>query len=116
MSYDTNVYYNPKKSGLVQIDSLDEPGLSYEYNTLCVWQDTKTKRVFYVQDSGCSCPTPFEGYFYRAAGADTNLDEVKETNFFVFEQAVNNFPVQMSERQDLIKKVADLLAKNGNNE
>lgn len=55
-----NPYYNPDQFDL-DLFSLDEPGLSYEYNTLCFWA-TKDGRVFTAQDSGCSCPTPFEDY------------------------------------------------------
>jgi hypothetical protein len=55
-----NPYYNPDKLGLTLL-SFDEPGMSYEYNTLCFWS-TGDGRVYSASDSGCSCPTPFEGY------------------------------------------------------
>ena len=55
-----NPYYNPDELGLVKFD-LDEPGLSYEYNTLCFWA-TPDGQVYSASDSGCSCPTPFEGF------------------------------------------------------
>lgn len=55
-----NPYYAPEKLGLEMI-SFQEPGLCYEYNTLCFWS-TGDGRVFSASDSGCSCPTPFEKY------------------------------------------------------
>lgn len=55
-----NPYYSPESLGLEMI-SFDQPGLSYEYNTLCFWA-TNDGRVFYAQDEGCSCPTPFDEY------------------------------------------------------
>jgi hypothetical protein len=55
-----NPYYAPEKLGLTMI-SFDEPGLSWEYNILCFWT-INDGRVFTAQDSGCSCPTPFEDY------------------------------------------------------
>jgi len=52
----------PKSCGLEIIDQLDEDDLSYEYNTIIAWRDTETGRVYVAQDSGCSCPTPFETF------------------------------------------------------
>jgi len=106
-----NVYYSPEKNGLSQLDCLDEPGLFYEYNTFCVWQHDKSGRVFYAQDSGCSCPTPFENYRFKSPD-DNTLQEVTQDNFHVFEQEVNSFPVSMKERQDCLKTVADALKIN----
>jgi hypothetical protein len=55
-----NPYYSPEKLDL-DLVSYDEPGLCYEYNTLCFWA-TRDGRVYSASDSGCSCPTPFEEY------------------------------------------------------
>ena len=55
-----NPYYKPEHFGL-ELTSVDQHNMSYEYNTLCFWA-TKDGRVFTAQDSGCSCPTPFENY------------------------------------------------------
>lgn len=55
-----NPYYDPHKLSLEMI-SFHEPGLSWEYNTLCFWA-TEDGRVYSASDSGCSCPTPFEQY------------------------------------------------------
>ena len=55
-----NPYYNPEKFGLEMI-SFDEDGLSWEFNTLCFWA-TPDGKIYSAQDSGCSCPTPFENY------------------------------------------------------
>jgi hypothetical protein len=55
-----NPYYAPEKFNLEMI-SFDEPGLSYEFNTLCFWSNDQGM-VYSAQDSGCSCPTPFEDY------------------------------------------------------
>jgi hypothetical protein len=108
MSYENNVYYSPEKSGLSNLVTLDEPGMSYEYHYLIVMQDNKTNRIFYAEDSGCSCPTPFENYIFTSAD-DTNMDEVTQFNFGVFEGVVNDFPVDMSKRQECLKTVADAL-------
>jgi len=59
LSRKINPYYNPEKLGLT-CESFDEQ-LSYEYNTLCFFF-TDDGRVYSAQDSGCSCPIPFENY------------------------------------------------------
>lgn len=55
-----NPYYDADKLGL-DLYTLEEDGLSYEFNMLCFWAD-KSGRVFTAEDQGCSCPTPFDGF------------------------------------------------------
>ncbi len=55
------MYYNPENYGLEIFVSLDEPNMSYEYNMFVVWIDRKERKLYYATDSGCSCPSPFEG-------------------------------------------------------
>lgn len=58
----TNPYYNPQELGLDMI-SFDRDDLCYAFDTLCFWVvKGSTGSVFTAQDSGCSCPTPFEDY------------------------------------------------------
>lgn len=54
-----NPYYSPEKLGL-EVVSLDEDGLDYEYNTLAFFKSPNG--VYLIADHGCSCPTPFEDY------------------------------------------------------
>ena len=55
-----NPYYDAEELSL-KIISFDMDDLSYEFDTLCFWA-TPDGRVYTAQDSGCSCPTPFEGF------------------------------------------------------
>lgn len=55
-----NPYYHPELCGLEIIGSLDDPDLSYEFNTLVFWFRPSTKEVLCASDAGCSCPTPFD--------------------------------------------------------
>lgn len=55
-----NPYYNADSLRLDLI-VFDRPGLSYEYDTM-IFVATPDGRVYQAQDSGCSCPTPFESY------------------------------------------------------
>ncbi len=55
-----NPFYNPDKLDL-DLLSFDKSSGSYEYDTICFWA-TKDGLVYTAQDSGCSCPTPFESH------------------------------------------------------
>lgn len=117
MSWDNNVYYHPEKSGLVLVDSLDRPNMSYEYETLIVLQHIDSGRIFYAQDSGCSCPVPFED-FYLNRPDDTNLIEVNAINFSSFESDIKSFGntysdcgIPLHEREAIVDKVKKLLKK-----
>ena len=54
-----NPYFEAEKLG-VELLCLDSE-LSYEFDLLCFFK-TKAGVVFSAQDSGCSCPNPFEDY------------------------------------------------------
>lgn len=54
-----NVYYYPENFGLQIIDSIDKAD-SYEFDMFVVWKKENGDVVF-ATDSGCSCPTPFDG-------------------------------------------------------
>lgn len=60
MSYDSNFYYHPEKSGLTMLSFKDE-SLSYEFDILAFWV-TQDGKVYSISDLGCSCPVPFEDY------------------------------------------------------
>jgi hypothetical protein len=60
MGYDSDIYYTPEKFGLTVVREFDEPGLSYEFNLFVIWKDGNGQYCW-AEDSGCSCPTPFEG-------------------------------------------------------
>ena len=105
-----NPYYSPEKLDLEIFGELDEPNLDYEYNTLVVWKD-KEGQLFYAQDSGCSCPTPFEGFEYTLGG-EPPMDRItKGASFEDFSHQVKKFEVPMSEKMELIDKVERFLNK-----
>ena len=56
--YDQNVYYFPEHFDCVIVDRLDNSE-SYEFDYFVVWK-ASDGTLFYGEDSGCSCPTPFE--------------------------------------------------------
>lgn len=62
MSWHVNdVYHSPEKFGLTIVGMLDDPQSSYSFDDTVVWQSTDSRKLYYGQDSGCSCPSSFEG-------------------------------------------------------
>lgn len=56
-----NIYYDPEKFGLEQVAEIDFSDGYYQFDYLVVWKD-KDDRLYYAEDSGCSCPSPFETF------------------------------------------------------
>ncbi|GAA1992676.1 hypothetical protein GCM10009718_32980 [Isoptericola halotolerans] len=54
----SNVYYDPEKFGLRTLGELDFSSGSYEFDLSVVWTDGTA--LFWADDAGCSCPSPFE--------------------------------------------------------
>ena len=84
MSWENNIYSHPEKHGLKIFETLEE-NLSYEFNMLVVWKNEKGE-FFWAQDSGCSCPSPFEDY-----NSVADLYKVDPNNLESFQQAIENF-------------------------
>ena len=82
----TTIYYSPEDYGLKPIFSLDEENLDYEFHILAAWQD-QSGRIYWGEDSGCSCPSPFEDYHFKGAD-DHNL----ETSIKALYEAIDSFP------------------------
>jgi hypothetical protein len=54
-----NVYNRLENFGL-KIIAESDIGDGYSFNRMVVFADVETGEMFYAQDSGCSCPSPFE--------------------------------------------------------
>lgn len=60
MSYEKDVYFKPEASGLSIVGDVDFSDGCYQFDMTVVWQD-EAGQFFYADDSGCSCPSPFDG-------------------------------------------------------
>lgn len=60
-SWDKNLYYKPEKWGLEILAEIDTGG-SYEFNMSVLFKAKDTGGLYLGQDSGCSCPSPFENF------------------------------------------------------
>lgn len=72
-----NIYYSPETFGLETVHVADDPEAYYSFDMFVIWRDVETGALFYGQDSGCSCPTPFE-YVGRDELAELTSDTLGE--------------------------------------
>ncbi len=54
-----NPYYSPERCGLSIFYSIDTAD-SYEFDMLVIWKRISDNTLWWDQDSGCSCPIPFD--------------------------------------------------------
>lgn len=54
-----NPHHDAGKCGLKLLAVIDEPDMSYSFNTGLLFKHARLPVFWYVEDSGCSCPTPF---------------------------------------------------------
>lgn len=103
--YDPDPYHQPEKFGLTIVETEDTGG-GYEFNIFTVWKH-QDGRVFYAQDSGCSCPSPFEW-------ADGLEDLTELTDWEAFAQTVKDWgyddePIYEIVRHNLLQAGAKAL-------
>lgn len=101
MKFTENPYYYPEKCGLEIFESINTSG-SYEFDMLVIWKKLDDNTLWYDQDSGCSCPSPFDH------GHD--LKPITDDTWHGFQEAVkNHYNISQSDINDITKKVKDYL-------
>lgn len=106
----SNPYYSPEKLGLSILAQNDIAG-AYEFNMCVVWKHAASGRIFYAFDSGCSCPSPFENYFFTDDDGilNTDLNEATARNF---EGAAQEMEAKHFEKGEMYKMLKKALAPN----
>lgn len=61
MSAWENPYSSPEKFGLKIVGIISDNDDPYSFSLFCVWQH-EDGTLYYGEDSGCSCPVPFEDF------------------------------------------------------
>lgn len=79
MKLEANPYYDPGKCGLKKVADLDFSDGCYQFNITAVWTKEGEKKFFWKDDSGCSCPSPFEA-----------VEELEELNSGPFKEIRNH--------------------------
>lgn len=106
-----NIYYSPEASGLSTLWVYDIAG-SYEFDVLVVFRNTKTNRLWYCKDSGCSCPTPFDDFYFES-DENNNLEEINSQSLNSFLVEANGFGAPLDDRRELIELVTKHIKEHG---
>lgn len=75
--------------GLKAIACFDDPEASYSFDMFCIWQRKSDGALFYGTDSGCSCPSPFEG-----VGSVAQLNAITKDGFESFKRVFQKWGKQ----------------------
>lgn len=67
------IYYSPEQYGLETIGSVEWDDEPYSFNMTAVWQDSDGL-LYWADDQGCSCPSPFEGMTIADLNTGTKYD------------------------------------------
>lgn len=101
--WDFNPYYHPENCDVELLITIDEPNMSYEFNTTIIVKDNPTGVLYVTSDSGCSCPTPFEDV--RGLGDMTVLRNMDDFDTYFADNHGYNASDILSAR----RKIAELL-------
>lgn len=55
------IYSSPEQFGLTVLGEIEWRDESYEFDLTVVWKNA-AGQLYYADDSGCSCPMPFEDF------------------------------------------------------
>ena len=110
MSYENNLYYYPQMNGLETVGEFDWAEPDYSFDLCVVW---KEKRGMYWvgNDSGCSCPAPFEDQTKDDLMGPYNKAQLKERlETMVDEQTKGEYSYGRS-KAELMKDVREILSR-----
>lgn len=72
-----DVYSNPENFGLEVIGEIDWFQDSYGFDLTTIWRDKETGVLYYADDSGCSCPSPYEDFRSKDELTETTPQELQ---------------------------------------
>ena len=81
----SSLYYSPEKFGLSVVGEADAGG-GYDFDKFVVWRRNYDGAILWAEDSGCSCPSPFE---------DESVDTLKVGSV---RDAINDLEVWVGDR------------------
>lgn len=83
--------YEPDYESIAEVEWSHQP---YEFDMTCVYRQKSTGRLFYAEDSGCSCPTPFQ----NATEDDLHpIDRMQDWHDHVTERSPSGAAVEEAE-------------------
>lgn len=108
-----NIYYNPQDFGLEIVGEFDWTEPDYSFDMLVVWK-AKRGEYWIGEDSGCSCPSPFEEVtdINELDGPYTKEGLRKRINYRI-EERVNEGYYYGHSKAELKKFASDILSRIG---
>ena len=110
VAYENNVYYNPEALGLEMVGDVEWVGASYEFDMTGVWKEKRG--VYWIgDDSGCSCPCPFEDTTKDDLAGPYNKAQLKERLENLVDERAGDGGYYSRSRADLMKDVREILSR-----
>jgi hypothetical protein len=97
-------YNQPERFGLTVVGDIEWSNYAYEFNMTVVWRDSDGT-VYWADDSGCSCPSPFEDV---TTTADLNKGTKWDALAHLQSRADGNTDVDTHDYANLAARVAAL--------
>lgn len=63
MGYFEDVYSSPERHDLRIVEEHVDRPFGWDFDMVVLWEHVVTKKRYWGQDSGCSCPSPFQDYY-----------------------------------------------------
>jgi len=106
-----NIYYSPESYGLQIVGDFEWSEPDYSFDMLVVWKEGRGK-YWIGEDSGCSCPSPFEDIndINQLDGPYTKDGLRKRINYRIEERTDNGYGYGYSKAQ-LKKFASDILSR-----
>lgn len=100
----SNIYYTPEAFGLTIVAMVErEP--NYDFDMVVVWKD-QDGNAYWGQDSGCSCPSPFEDYH-----TVDSLERLNGQTMRNLESAVDSLSVSVAEKDSFFRQLEKELGR-----
>ncbi len=102
-----SVYYSPGKHGLKQVVEVNLSEPDYSFDLLVVWKHEESGKLYWAQDSGCSCPSPFEDY--NSLESLDVLDDLRQVEVVLEDKGGwrDRPHVSPSERRDIMAQIME---------
>lgn len=108
MGYETPDAYNqPEHFGLVTVGQVEWSSGYYKFDTTVAWHHPGTGAFFYAEDSGCSCPEPFEGF--TSLDSLTPITDLEGFATQLRHRNANRVPSEQGVEYDRSAPIAELL-------
>jgi hypothetical protein len=100
------VYYNPEKFGLTKVLEHDFSDGCYQFDITAVFtKDDEPGKFYWASDSGCSCPSPFEGHTSIESLESGDFKQVRDMLTGRFDEQHYGTYVKITELHPSIEKL-----------